>query len=263
MPPPLTPIDGLALSLTLVISSSTTLIVLVLCLTACCCMWLLKKRSLWRQRITREWGHPGQLFRNGEGKLEWRDAFGERIRRFGAPHDEVTTISVEEAMSKDASRPPTPTASVALGASGLARLTDPPPSSASQYRVTSTSRKSALHIDRRLSVAGSESERISRSSALSGVESGDRLSELSPGFVSFGVGIQPTASPARASAASASVRPGQCSGIEESEEQVEEEIELPKGGHPSRLIRAKTANKAQHKMGRVPGRALPPVHNDD
>jgi len=82
-PPPLRPIDSLALSITLVSSAASLSVLLCLGLLCCCCCHIMQKRALWRTRTQREWGHPGKLQRDTTGTLVWLDPNGAVLRHFG------------------------------------------------------------------------------------------------------------------------------------------------------------------------------------
>ena len=343
-PPPLTPVDELALSLTVVIACASLAALLFGGSILCCCCWLRGKRSLWRTRIKREWGHPGHLSRDDTGALMWRDASGRAIRGYGAsqpskaaaasapspPFSALDAVSAhvdeESACAPEVSVPmlvlsaeaPSPASTPELapridpsapsGLGGLANLslpsgsvpgdaqsfasTDPasPMGNSAARRALAAARRShAAGRGYRVSIRGTPAAstlQIDRTSTQDTIESvtSDASEALTP-LRSFGVGVHPCGAPSHAPTTMMLVHPAAigaggmvplCVGSPESrpqappaaprlhldddEEEVEEELELPKKGHPSRMVRARKANAAK---GRLPMTRMPPTHETD
>ena len=217
---------------------------LVGCSLLFCTCWLLQKRGLWEKRMKMEWGHPGHLMRDATGGLVWVDPeSGEPIKRYKDLPARV--MPGKEAVSPTGEMPALPEdMGGGLGfLGGLAALSDDRSSAGEPLSPRSPrSPKAGGDSTRsyRMSVAGGgatlQIDRIS--CAMSDPEPTDEeLSMESMEFMSFApaqgkTGLMDKRGPP-------SPRGGRHAAIMEEDE----EMELPKTGHPSRLNRAKAANQ--------------------
>ena len=247
----------------------------------------MQKRQLWRTRIRREWGHPGKLGRDASGMLNWYDKEGEVIRQFGVektprtdfpspmssarstPRSERPEMGADDAASQsscnlsisrnastDPGSPSSRMQAPKAAEAPWAAMAQPPPRAS--YRLRG-SVGGGTELDRRLersSVVSSVGERSSvvsseadLSESSSSITRGNAF-EIGKGdnFMSFAhpsAQVAPMVAPMQIAP-----MPLASTMEEEEEEEFEEELELPKKGHPSRLMRAKKANATKYKCGR-------------
>lgn len=251
-PPPLAPIDALALSLVLVTSSASLFLLLVVGTFCCCVLWLWSKQRLWRAREANEWGHPGTLHRDGSA-LEWRKD-GQPIRLYGAQGAAIIHCASDLGIGEPSATAAAPDVHATDVLAPLPRGSIAPAGRYRVRRMTSAgdAEPLAIDVDRPSTTSTGGVQRGSSVSTPS--RASERMSMPDDGFLSFGVGVAPIApvitrreSPPRF--ASRIDEEADEAALALELEDAQEDLELPKHGHPSRIMRAK-----KHNAAGTPGR---------